>query len=196
MRDFPNETGTNPEQPNGSMSEAMVKSQIEVVIGMTLGTILAGLIGYFLWDMFEITTRRVELAERLGYAAKWSLLPGGCLLIGIMMIANFRFFTPAIDPLGGKLEAKGDRTLRIWQHFTQNTLEQAMLFALGAAAYATVTFQYWLKIIPIVAVLFVLGRALFVIGYLIRPTLRAAGFAMTFYPIIGLYAVTAYMLWF
>lgn len=188
MQDFPNKTGTNVEQPR----TPIVKAQIEVVIGMIVGTILCAVIAYLLWDMFEITTRRVELLERLGYAAKWSLLPGGCLLIGIMMIANFRFFTPAIDPLA----AEEDRTLRIWERFTQNTLEQAVLFAIGAAAYATVTFQYWLKAIPIIAVLFVLGRALFVIGYLIRPTLRAAGFALTFYPIIGLYAVSAYMLWF
>ncbi len=188
MQDFPNETGTKNEHEH----ESLVKAQIEVLMGMIVGTILAGLIAYFLWDVFEITTRRVELPERLGYAAKWSLLPGGCLLIGIMMIANFRFFTASIDPLSGQ----DDRVLRIWRRYTQNTLEQAVLFALGAAAYATVTYQYWLKAIPIIAVLFALGRGLFVIGYLIRPTLRAAGFAMTFYPIVGLYALSAYMLWF
>lgn len=161
-------------------------------MGMTLGTILAAVIAYFMWDLFEITGRRVELAERLGYAAKWSLLPGGCLLIGVMMIANYRFFTPSIDPLAGN----DDRILRIWERYTQNTLEQTVMFTLAAAAYATVTFQYWLKAIPIIAVLFVLGRGLFVLGYFIRPTLRATGFAMTFYPIIGLYTVSAYMLWF
>lgn len=182
-----NETATNGAQTEPELRHA----QREVAFAMAFATIASVLIAWGLWDMFEITGRRVELAERLGYAAKWALVPGGCLMIGVMMVANYRFFGPGIDPIDGT----EDRTLKIWRHYTRNTLEQAALYTLGSFAYATVTFQYWLKALPIIAILFALGRGLFIAGYLIRPSLRATGFAMTFYPIIALYGVAGYMLW-
>lgn len=182
-----NETETNGAQTGSDLRRA----QFEVAAGMATATVACAVIAWGLWDLFEITERRVDLAERLGYAAKWSLVPGGCLLIGVLMVANYRFFSPSIDPLAGA----EDRMTEIWQRYTRNTLEQTVLFTLGAFAYATVTFQYWLKALPIIALLFVIGRGLFIAGYLIRPTLRATGFAMTFYPIIALYAAAGFMLW-
>lgn len=187
MGEKPNEAATEGAQTGPELRRA----QIEVALGMGLATIACAAIAWGLWDVFEITERRVDLAERLGYAAKWSLVPGGCLLIGVLMVANYRFFSTAIDPLTGS----EDLVTQIWLRYTRNTLEQTVLYALGAFAYATVTFQYWLKALPIVAVLFVIGRGLFIAGYLIRPSLRATGFAMTFYPIVALYTVAGYMLW-
>ena len=67
---------------------------------------------------------------------------------------------------------------------------------IGVLAYSTVTYQYWLKLIPIIAVLFAIGRVLFFIGYALRPSWREAGFIMTFVPIVGLYGLTTYMFWF
>lgn len=187
MAENSNEAETNRAQTEPSLT----RSQIEVGLGMATATIACAAIAWGLWDVFEITERRIDLAERLGYAAKWSLIPGGCLLVGVLMVANYRFFSPAIDPTKGA----EDRVTEIWRLYTRNTLEQTALFTLGAFAYASVTFQYWLKALPIIAILFALGRALFIAGYLIRPTLRATGFAMTFYPIIVLYGMAGYMLW-
>ncbi len=179
------------DSPNADSKPAR-RDQLVVAAGMILGAVLSLLIAWLLWHRIGITPRQIGLDERLAYAAKWALVPGVCLLIGIMMIANLRFFTRGIDPLSGF----EDKTFAIWQRYIRNTLEQSVLFVIGITAYSAITYQYWLKLIPIVAVLFVIGRALFVIGYLIKPTYRAAGFAMTFYPIIGLYGLTIYLYWF
>ncbi|MFN3233421.1 MAG: MAPEG family protein [Alphaproteobacteria bacterium] len=162
-----------------------------MAIGMALGVILTLIIFWLLWDRIGITPRQISLNERLSYAAKWCLVPGASLLLGIMMLANHRFFTRGIDRLSGS----EDRTTQIWLRYIRNTLEQSVLFVIGILAFAPITYQYWLKAIPILAVLFGTGRALFIIGYFIKPTYRAAGFAMTFYPIIGLYGLCIYFYW-
>lgn len=168
------------------------RSQLEVLAGMAIGIGLGAGIGFLLWRHLGVSARPAEIHERLAFAAKWSLVPAICLLVGIAMVANHRFFSRAIDPL----DTTPDRTLAIWRHYLTNTQEQTVLFVIGAGAFAAVTPLYWLKAIPIIAALFALGRLLFIIGYLIRPTWRAAGFALTFYPIVGLYAVATWLYWF
>ena len=184
-------SGRAPDSETRVTSKQQRRSQIEVVVCILVGVALSGVIAWVMWQQIGITPRRVELPERLAYAAKWCLVPGATLIVGVIMIANHRFFTPGIDPLAGY----DDRTLQIWRRYMRNTLEQSAIFIVGVLAYSTITYQYWLKAIPIVAVLFGLGRALFVIGYFIRPTYRGIGFVMTFYPQIALYGVTIYLFW-
>jgi len=170
------------------------RSQWQVAGGMIAAVCLIALIGGSLWyglegRLFVIVDRSLTLADRLSYVAKWSLLPAACVMAGIAMMANIRFFTQSIDPISGA----EDRALKIWRAFTQNSLEQAFLFIVGAMAFACITYQYWLRLIPVFAILFVIGRIIFVIGYLIKPAYRATGFAMTFYPTVFLYGITAYL---
>lgn len=179
------------------MPKPQKSQQVDVIVAMAIGTLLAVLIAWVLWSRIGITPRQIDTAERLAYAAKWCLVPGFALMLGIMMQANHRFFSPGINPLEGwPKHAEDDKWLVLWGRYTQNTLEQGVLFVIGVMAYSTITFQYWLKVIPIMAVLFAAGRILFIIGYAVRPTWRWTGFAMTFFPLIGLYGLTAYMFWF
>jgi hypothetical protein len=169
-------------------------NQWRVAAGMLAALFLVGLVGGSLWygsegRLFVIVDRSLTLADRLSYVAKWSLLPAACVMMGVAMVANIRFFTSSIDPISGVDE----NALKVWRAFTQNSIEQAFLFIVGAAAFACITYQYWLRLIPILAILFVIGRIIFVIGYLIKPAYRATGFAMTFYPIVFLYAITTYL---
>jgi hypothetical protein len=176
----------------GTGDEGTGRGRIEAVAGIAAGVALAAAIGWFLWRSVGVSARPADFPERLAFAAKWNLVPALCVLVGVAMVANYRFFTGAVDPLAGP----GGRTLAVWRHYLGNSLEQAVLAIVGLTAFACVAPHYWLKAIPIVAALFALGRVLFVAGYLIRPTLRAAGFTMTFYPIVALYGVTLWLYWF
>ncbi len=167
--------------------------QKQTIVGMIAAAVLCGLIGSALWygadgTLFVTADRYIDTSDRLAYVAKWSMVPAIFLMMGVGMIANKRFFTDDIDPLAGP----NDRELQIWQRYTQNTLEQGFLLIVGFAAFAHITYPYWLRLIPIIAILFGIGRILFIIGYLIKPTFRATGFGMTFYPIVILYAITVY----
>jgi hypothetical protein len=173
------------------------RSQLEVMAGVAAAIVIALGLGFLLWRNLGVTARPAELSERLAFAAQWCVIPATCVLVCIAMVGNHRFFTRAIDPIAGENGAgASDRTLAIWKQVLTNTLEQAFLFAVIAPAFSVIAPQAWLKAIPILALLFVLGRVLFAVGYFIRPTLRAAGFALTCYPIVFLYGLTIWLYWF
>lgn len=118
-------------------------------------------------------------AGRLAFAAQWLLVPGLCLLAGIGLTANRRFFTEsAID--GGRPE--GASAFEINLRYNQNTLEQTVLAAVAWTGLALVLPASQLGLIPALAGLFAVGRATFWIGYLMAPWARAFGLGLTFYP--------------
>ena len=123
-----------------------------------------------------------DVATRLAFAARWLLLPGFCLLAGVGMVANRRFFLP--DAIDGS-RAPESRALEINLRYNQNTLEQTVLAAIAWTGLALELPHERLALIPALAILFVVARALFWIGYLIAPAARALGFALTFYPTVA-----------
>jgi hypothetical protein len=98
------------------------------------------------------------------------------------MVANRRFFLP--DAIDGS-RAPESRALEINLRYNQNTLEQTVLAALAWTGLALALPHERLALIPALAVLFVIARALFWIGYLIAPGARAIGFGLTFYPTVA-----------
>jgi hypothetical protein len=121
----------------------------------------------------------VGTAERLELAARWLLVPGLCLLVGIGMTANRRFFSAeAID--GGAPGHPGAFAINL--RYNLNTLEQTVLAAIAWSGLALALPARDLNLIPALAGLFAAGRAAFWIGYLHAPWARAFGLGLTFYP--------------
>jgi hypothetical protein len=123
-----------------------------------------------------------DAAARLAFAARWLLLPGFSLLAGIGMVANRRFFVP--DAIDGSRTPENS-ALEINLRYNQNTLEQLVLAAIAWTGLALALPHDRLALIPALAILFAVARAFFWIGYLITPTARALGFALTFYPTVA-----------
>ena len=67
-----------------------------------------------------------------------------------------------------------------------------MLFFVGSLILCTFLDTYSIKLIPILATLFVLGRIAFWIGYLKEPIERAFGQGVTLYPTIAILIYDAY----
>jgi hypothetical protein len=97
------------------------------------------------------------------------------------MVANRRFFLP--EAIDGS-PAPESHTLEINLRYNQNTLEQTVLAAIAWTGLALALPHDRLALIPALAILFVVARALFWIGYLIAPGARAVGFGLTFYPTV------------
>ena len=128
------------------------------------------------------------LDGRLAWAAMWLILPALCLLVAIARLAGHRFTTP--QDIDGSGLTEGSETARVAQAVIQNTLEQALLAALVYGAYCATMSRGWLAAIPAAAVLFVLGRLLFALGYRRGAPSRALGFALTFYSTVALALIT------
>ena len=107
---------------------------------------------------------------------------------GIMVIACKRYVTSAINPL----DPSGKKFTEQFQRYLQNTLEQFLVHSFSLIALSTYLSEDKMHWIPLLVALFVIGRALFFVGYAIDPLKRSIGFGMTWLPNL---AVSGYCLY-
>ena len=156
----------------------MLGKQLAVVFGAGAAVALLVLAWSLLSDLPLPPPDGDDTAARLGFAAHGMLLPGLALLLGIVIVANRRFFVAdAID--GGESKS---RLIEIARRYNLNTLEQTVLAAIAWAGLALSLPHVELKLIPAMAVSFFVGRILFFAGYLITPVGRAFGLGLSAYP--------------
>lgn len=156
----------------------MLRKQLAVVLGASAAVVLLLLAWSRLSALPLPVPEADDAAARLAFVAHWLLLPGVALLFGIGLVANQRFFVAdAID--GG---ASQSRLIQIALRYNTNTVEQTLLAAIAWAGLALTLPHEMLKVIPAMAVSFLVGRALFFVGYLIAPVGRALGLGLTAYP--------------
>jgi hypothetical protein len=133
-----------------------------------------------------------DTASRLSAWLSCALAAGLWLFVAVARLARHRFFN--LEDIDGSLRAESPRA-RVLQSLVQNTLEQTVL--------AVIVYGAWLLIpgptMPVAGVwvgvaCFSTGRLLFFAGYQRGAPFRALGFALTFYPTVGLAAVRTYWL--
>ena len=129
-----------------------------------------------------------QLPNRLAYAVGCNAVAVFTLLLGIMLVGNARALSGAINPLAG---LESERT-KIYGRYLSNTLEQFVLFAAVILALSLYLTNESMRLLPALTANFVVGRAIFLVGYLRNPLHRATGFAMTMYPTV---ACLGYVLW-
>ncbi|WP_159080040.1 MAPEG family protein [Methyloceanibacter sp. wino2] len=137
----------------------------------------------FVWPGFPAGPDDLAGTMRL-----WAYVTTGVsfwLLVSVARLAKHRFFTPKdIDAAAGSSETS---TARVLQSLLQNTLEQSVLaIAIYGAWFALAPPEA--RLLPLLCVaLFGLGRLLFYLGYGRGAVARSLGFALTFYPTVGLF---------
>ncbi len=157
--------------------------QVGVALGMAFGLVIT--VAAFFWGA---EGPAADPQAGVGLWAACSAAAGFWLALSIAFLARYRFFAPA-DIDGAGMTAGSDAARRL-QGLIQNTLEQASLAAIAYAA--------WLLIDPVgsartacaCTALFSVGRLIFFIGYGRGAAARALGFALTFYPTVGLLALS------
>jgi len=132
------------------------------------------------------------VGERLGFAVTADVFVLLWLLITVGNVANGRFFSPADSPGAGFAPPSPLLAPRV--AILQNTLEQCVLASGAHLALAVVLRADELRLIPLLVVLFGIGRAAFWFGYRHGAPGRAFGFATTFYPTVAAYALAAVLL--
>jgi uncharacterized MAPEG superfamily protein len=111
----------------------------------------------------------------------FALLPG---VIAICIVAAER-----LDPnmFVGRTP-KPNSALDINTRFILNTFEQFTAYFVAHCGLALYSPPDEARTMPILTILFIMGRILFWIGYHRNPYLRAFGFGLTFYPTVAAYA--------
>jgi hypothetical protein len=129
-----------------------------------------------------------DLSSRLAFAVRWMLVPGICLLLGVIVAARRGFVPDAIDGT----RTPSSRSLEINLRYNQNTVEQTVLACIAWAGLAITLPIAHLVLIPAMATLLAIGRGTFWVGYLIHPMGRAFGMALTALPTVASYAWLAW----
>lgn len=169
----------------------MTKDQKAVAIGAASGvaTMLAALIA--LSNLIAGIAADATAGERLAYAVQWIALAALPLALAIASVGNARFNSEAIDPTAGKECAEMVVNGRV----VDNTVQQYLLFGTASLAVAAGARGDELGVVAAAAIIFVIARLAFWIGYRIRPVYRAAGFASTFYLNLVLFGYALWLAW-
>ncbi|MEL7189677.1 MAG: MAPEG family protein [Pseudomonadota bacterium] len=154
-----------------------------ILIGMGIGSLATGLVILAGPILQWLPVQPANFEERAPIWAVSAALPLMWLAIAIARVAQQRFSNDEdLDPLMGRATAR----ITSLNQQLQNTLEQAVL-AIGAySIWSVLASAEWGNLTLWCAVLFSVGRLLFFIGYANGAANRALGFALTFYPTIGL----------
>ena len=124
------------------------------------------------------------IADRIALVLKdavFALLPG---VIGICIVAAQRL-NPSM--FVGQMP-KPNSAVDINNRFILNTFEQFTAYFVANAGLAMYCPPEEARSLPLLTMLFVMGRILFWIGYHRNPYLRAFGFGITFYPTVTAFA--------
>ena len=122
------------------------------------------------------------LAERLAYALRANAVALVPFFIMLITVANSRFLSEAIDPT----RRAESRSMEIDGRVADNTLQQNFVFAVASLALSTVVALQYLQVVWACAIIFIVARVVFWLGYRLNPLYRAPGMAATAYMNLGM----------
>ncbi|HET9638007.1 MAG TPA: MAPEG family protein [Allosphingosinicella sp.] len=160
----------------------MTRDQKIVATGALSGIVSMALAMWLLSTLLPPPAGVETLADRLAYAARWLAFAALPLFAMVAAVGNARFASGAIDPTLGN----EDRTMVVNGRVADNTTQQLLLFACGLLGLAASLEPEWMGVVRAAAIVFVVFRIVFWIGYRIHPLYRAPGFSSTAYLNLGL----------
>lgn len=156
------------------------RKQAGVAAGMAAGVALT--VTAFLWP--SLPEVPADIPDRLALWLACVAFVGLWPMLAVARLAGHRFFTPQDIDGGGSND--GTPRARQLQAVLQNTLEQALLAFVASGAWLWLAPEARRGLAIVFAVYFAVGRLLFFIGYSRSAPARALGFALSFYPTVGL----------
>jgi len=123
-----------------------------------------------------------SLGERLAYALRANVVAIVPYFIMLITVGNSRFMSEAIDPTRGA----ESRSMKIDGRVTDNTLQQNFVFAIASLSLSTIVPLHHLQVVWACAIVFVVARAAFWVGYRLNPLYRAPGMSATAYMNLGM----------
>jgi len=159
-----------------------------VAVGAASGVAAMALAVWALAQVLPVAALADTAAERLAYALRANMLALLPLFVMIVTVANSRFLSDAIDPT----RRAESRSLEINGRVADNTLQQNFIFAVTSLALSTLVPLPRLHVVWACAIVFVVARFAFWIGYRLDPLYRAPGMAATAYLNLGMIVYVVY----
>lgn len=134
--------------------------------------------------------------SRLVFTLQWNALTVAVIFVMIAVIGQVRFYTNQPNPLA-PVQSVDREQLEVHVRVLQNTVEQFVVSFVAQVATSTWLSASQMMTIPIVVVLFVVGRLVYWRGYLnpaYNRTGRAAGLPLTMFPTMAMLVFTIYKL--
>jgi uncharacterized membrane protein YecN with MAPEG domain len=166
----------------------MKKEQKIVAAGAVSGVAAMALGVWLLTGVLPPPLLDDALAERLAYALGANVVALLPFFVMIITVANARFLSEAIDPT----RHAESRTMEIDGRVVDNTLQQNFVFAVASLALSTLVALEHLQVVWACAIVFVVARVVFWLGYRIDPLYRAPGMAATGYLNLGMILFVLY----
>ena len=165
----------------------MTSEQKTVGVGAASGiaVMLLGLLA--LTPVMPTIGPAADVGARLAVALRWDAVAVLPLFLAVVSVGNARFSSEAIDPTAGK----ESRATLIDGRVVDNTVQQYLLFLMATLGVAA-SDGAKLEVVEAAAVIFVVARFAFWIGYRVHPLYRAFGMAATSYLSVVLFG---YALW-
>jgi uncharacterized membrane protein YecN with MAPEG domain len=104
------------------------------------------------------------------------------LFVMFVAIGNSRFLSDAIDPT----RRAESRAMEIDGRVADNTLQQNFVFVVASLALSTIVPLHHVQVVWACAIVFVVARAAFWLGYRMDPLYRAPGMSATAYMNLGM----------
>ena len=120
--------------------------------------------------------------DRLAYALRANVFALVPFFVMLITVGNARFLSDAIDPTRNA----ESRPMKVDGRVADNTLQQNFVFAVASLALSTVVPFAYLQVVWACAIVFVIARCVFWLGYRLHPLYRAPGMSATAYMNLGM----------
>lgn len=166
----------------------MNTSQKKVALGAFSGIVGMIVLVYVLYRYLPEVNSVQSLIDRIVFTLKMNVIAVIPFFVMMVFVGNGRFLSDAIDPTK-HMESK---ELEINARVANNTLEQNFVFFVSTLALCTFLSSESIKLVSALAIVFVVARISFWVGYRINPLYRAPGMAATSYMNLGIILVVIY----
>ena len=162
----------------------MKPEQRVVAVGAASGVIVMAASVWILTKALPTPMMVNALGQRLAYGLQANVFAMLPLFIMLAAVGNARFLSEAIDPT----RHAESRSMQIDGRVVDNTLQQNFVFAVASLALSAVVPFPYLQSVWACAIVFVVARTCFWVGYRLNPLYRAPGMAATAYLNLGMIA--------
>nr|XP_056700638.1 uncharacterized protein LOC130473130 [Euleptes europaea] len=131
-----------------------------------------------------------DLASRIAFALRCLLIAGIPILLGIALRASSALCLDSLSPLDAR-----SRTVLLHQMFVAASVDQFAIFCLNLVVTATFLPQEHLRLIPICAGLFSVGRFCYWVTLHLCSAYRGFGFGLSFFPSLSMTAYNLFCLY-
>jgi len=170
----------------------MKTEQKIVAVGAASGVAAMALGVWILTKALPTPAMADMLGERLAYALRANIVAIVPFFIILITVGNSRFLSEAIDPT----RHAESRSMEIDGRVADNTLQQNFVFAVASLAMSTIVPLQHLQVVWACAIVFVVARGVFWLGYRINPLYRAPGMSATAYMNLGIILYVLFLTFF